>query len=206
MTDPTTGKPLELTRDELETLKKLTRNEQPGDGYDPYPDMVEWFTGKGMEEVMPLSAAPEPKRRFVPSMHEHKRVMKMVKAIKEGRIKPFRAPEEEEREREEAELDYASYDVWANEAPKPDHPMVCTSSHSLLYDAELTLHRTCLRLNCRLRDMRKAIIRLLNTCLTSKNGNNGRTQILKTETATFCLGITLLCDVCLVTMNCYTRG
>lgn len=56
-------------------------------------------------------------------MHEHKRVMKMVKAIKEGRIKPFRAPDEEEREREEAELDYASYDVWANEAPKPDHPM-----------------------------------------------------------------------------------
>ena len=87
LTDPNTGKPMQLNVEELEVLKKLTRNEAPGDGYDPYPDMVEYFTGKGMEETMPISGAPEPKRRFVPSMHEHKRVMKMVKAIKEGRIK-----------------------------------------------------------------------------------------------------------------------
>ena len=123
LTDPNTGKPMQLNREELETLKKLTRNEAPGDGYDPYPDMVEYFTGKGMEETMPLSGAPEPKRRFVPSMHEHKRVMKMVKAIKDGRIKPFREPDEQEREREEAELEYASYDIWSNEEPRPDHPM-----------------------------------------------------------------------------------
>jgi len=123
LTDPATGKPLQLSKEELEVLKKLTRNEAPGDGYDPYPDMVEWFTGKGMEEVMPLSAAPEPKRRFVPSSHEHKRVIKMVKAIKEGRIKPWREPTDEDREREEAEQEYATYDVWANEQPAPDHPM-----------------------------------------------------------------------------------
>jgi ribosome biogenesis protein ERB1 len=123
LTDPSTGKPLQLTAEELETLKKLTRNEAPGEGYDPYPDMVEYFTGKGMEEIMPLTAAPEPKRRFVPSMHEHKRVMKMVKAIKEGRIQPFREPTEEEREQQEAEQEYASYDIWSNEAPRPDHPM-----------------------------------------------------------------------------------
>lgn len=123
LTDPTTGKPMQLSREELEVLKKLTRNETPGEGYDPYPDMVEWFTGKGKEMTMPLSAAPEPKRRFVPSMHEHKRVMKMVKAIKEGRIKPYREPTDEDREREEQEQEYASYDVWANEAPRPDHPM-----------------------------------------------------------------------------------
>lgn len=123
LTDPATGKPLNLSTDELETLKKLTRNETPGDGYDPYPDMVEYFTGKGMEETMPLNAAPEPKRRFIPSMHEHKRVMKMVKAIKEGRIKPFREQTDEDREREEAEQEYASYDIWQNEVPRPDHPM-----------------------------------------------------------------------------------
>ncbi|WPG99635.1 ribosome biogenesis protein erb1 [Acrodontium crateriforme] len=123
LTDPTTGKPLQLNAEELEVLKKLTRNEAPGEGYDPYPDMVEYFTGKGMEEIMPLSAAPEPKRRFVPSSHEHKRVMKIVKAIKEGRIKPFREPTDEEKERAEAELEYASYDVWANEQPRADHPM-----------------------------------------------------------------------------------
>jgi ribosome biogenesis protein ERB1 len=123
LTDPNTGKPLQLTGDELETLKKLTRNEAPGEGYDPYPDMIEYFTGPGMEMTMPLTAAPEPKRRFVPSMHEHKRVMKMVKAIKEGRIKPYREPEAEDKDRDEAEPDYASYDIWSNEVPRPDHPM-----------------------------------------------------------------------------------
>lgn len=123
LTDPNTGKPMQLSREELEVLKKLTRNEAPGDGYDPYPDMVEYFTGNGMEETMPLSGAPEPKRRFVPSLHEHKRVMKMVKAIKDGRIKPFREPTEQEREREEAALEFASYDIWSNEEPRPDHPM-----------------------------------------------------------------------------------
>ncbi|KAG9995429.1 BOP1NT-domain-containing protein, partial [Aureobasidium melanogenum] len=95
LTDPQTGKPLELSRDELEVLRKLTRNEAPGEGYDPYPDMVEWFTSK--TEIMPLSAAPEPKRRFVPSKHEAKRVMKIVRAIREGRIKPWKEPSEEEQ-------------------------------------------------------------------------------------------------------------
>ena len=40
------------------------------------------------EEIMPVTAVPEPKRRFVPSKHEAKRVMKIVKAIREGRIIP----------------------------------------------------------------------------------------------------------------------
>lgn len=122
LTDPATGKPLQLSKEELETLKKITRNETPGDGYDPYPDYVEWFTGKHREEIMPLSAAPEPKRRFIPSMHEHKRVMQMVKAIKDGRIQPFREQTDEERERE-GEEDFATFDIWSNEAPRADHPM-----------------------------------------------------------------------------------
>lgn len=117
LTDPATGKPLELSQEELEVLRKLTRNEVPEDGYDPYPDMVHYFTGK--TEIMPLSAAPEPKRRFVPSKHEAKRVMKIVKAIREGRIKPYQPPPEQEEEN----LDVKNYDIWADEAPRSDHPM-----------------------------------------------------------------------------------
>jgi len=117
LTDPATGKPLQLSREELEVLKKLTRNEIPEEGYDPYPELVEWFSSK--TEIMPLSAAPEPKRRFIPSKHEAKRVMKIVRAIKEGRIKPYR-PEEEQTEEEP---DVKRYDLWADEAPRPDHPM-----------------------------------------------------------------------------------
>ncbi len=121
LTDPATGKPLQLSAEELDVLKRLTRNEVPEEGYDPYPEMVEYFTGR--VEQMPLSAAPEPKRRFVPSKHEAKRVMKIVKAIKEGRIKPYRPPEELAAEEEDQDPDTKRYDIWADEAPRPDHIM-----------------------------------------------------------------------------------
>jgi ribosome biogenesis protein ERB1 len=117
LTDPSTGKPLELTQDELELLRKVQMNEIPEEGYNPYEPTVEWFTSK--EEIMPLSAAPEPKRRFVPSKHEGKRVMKIVRAIREGRILPYKPPAEDA----EAEEGVIRYDIWADEAPRPDHIM-----------------------------------------------------------------------------------
>lgn len=117
LTDPSTGKPLELSQQELEIIRKIQMNEVPEEGYDPYPATVEYFSGK--LEVMPLSAAPEPKRRFVPSKHEAKRVMKIVRAIREGRILPYKPPSTEEEE----DLEIKAYDIWANEAPRPDHIM-----------------------------------------------------------------------------------
>ena len=117
LTDPNTGKPLGLSQQELEVLKRIQMNEIPDEGYDPYPATIEYFTSK--TEQMPLSAAPEPKRRFVPSKHEAKRVMKIVQAIREGRIMPYKPPAEEDEE----DLDVKSYDPWANEAPRADHAM-----------------------------------------------------------------------------------
>ena len=117
LTDPSTGKPLELSKEELGILKRIHLNEVPEEGYDPYPDMVEYFSGK--LELMPLSAAPEPKRRFIPSKHEAKRVMKIVRAIREGKILPFKPPSEEEEE----DSGNKRYDIWANEEARPDHPM-----------------------------------------------------------------------------------
>lgn len=67
---------------------------------------------------MPLSAAPEPKRRFVPSKHEAKRIAKLVRAIKDGKILPYRPPEPEETEEEEK-----YFDIWANEEPQDRHIM-----------------------------------------------------------------------------------
>ena len=115
--DPATGLPLELSHEELEVLKRIQMDEIPEDGYDPYPATVEYFTSK--TEIMPLSAAPEPKRRFIPSKHEAKRVMKIVRAIREGRILPYRPPADEE----EQDPDVKRYDIWANEAPRGDYPM-----------------------------------------------------------------------------------
>lgn len=117
LTDPSTGKPLELSEEELQLLRKIQMNEIPEEGYDPYEPTVEYFTGK--TEIMPLSAAPEPKRRFVPSKHEAKRVMKIVHAIREGRIMPYKPPQEGD----EDETDAQNYDIWANEEARPDHIM-----------------------------------------------------------------------------------
>ncbi|KAH8599029.1 ribosome biogenesis protein erb1 [Bisporella sp. PMI_857] len=117
LTDPATGKPLNLSKEELDILRRIQTNELPEDGYDPYPDMVEYFSGK--LEIMPLSAAPEPKRRFLPSKHEQKRIMKIVRAIREGRILPYRPPEDQKEE----EDDEIHYDVWQDEQPRPDHVM-----------------------------------------------------------------------------------
>lgn len=117
LTDPATGKPLNLSQEELEILRRIQTNELPEDGYDPYPATIEYFTG--IEEHMPLSSAPEPKRRFLPSKHEAKRIMKIVRAIREGRILPYRPPEENEEEDEEE----VHYDIWQDEQPRPDHVM-----------------------------------------------------------------------------------
>jgi ribosome biogenesis protein ERB1 len=117
LTDPSTGKPLELTQEELQLLRKVQMNEVASDGYDPYAPTIEYFTSK--LETMPLNAAPEPKRRFVPSKHEAKRVMKIVRAIREGRILPYKPPEEEKEEDEGIQ----NYDIWANEETRPDHVM-----------------------------------------------------------------------------------
>jgi len=64
-----------LTGEELDIIRRLYAGENPDAGYNPYEPTVEWFTGKGKEEIMPLSAAPEPKRRFVPSKWEKQKVI-----------------------------------------------------------------------------------------------------------------------------------
>ncbi len=63
-----------LTAEELDIIQRLQQGEIPDGNYNPYEPSVEWFTGKGKEEVMPLSAAPEPKRRWLPSKWERQKV------------------------------------------------------------------------------------------------------------------------------------
>ena len=63
---------VKLTDEELEIIRRIQMHEIPDKDYNPYEPAVEWFTSKSM--VMPLTAAPEPKRRFVPSRWEAKKV------------------------------------------------------------------------------------------------------------------------------------
>ncbi|KAG5513380.1 hypothetical protein PMAC_001443 [Pneumocystis sp. 'macacae'] len=67
-------------------------------------------------EEMPLSACPEPKRRFVPSKHEQVKIMKIVRAIREGRI-VLRSEVDEE-------TPFVFYDIWSDASAKShDHIM-----------------------------------------------------------------------------------
>lgn len=113
--DKLTGQDVQLSSEELDIIRRLQRAEIPDSSYNPYEDQVEWFTGEGKEEVMPLSARPEPKRRFVLSKWEHKKVMKIVRAIRQGRITP-RAP---------AKTKPQIFNIWndADNSPRGDHPM-----------------------------------------------------------------------------------
>lgn len=113
--DQNTGSSLKLTDEELELIRKIQAQENTDESINPYEPTIEWFTSK--TEVMPLSAAPEPKRRFVPSKNEAKRVMKIVRAIREGRI----VPPDKLKEKEEQEK--FNYDLWNEESNIPDHIM-----------------------------------------------------------------------------------
>lgn len=82
-----------LTSEELDLIRRLQENENPDAAYDPYEPTVEWFTGKGKEEIMPLSAAPEPKRRWVPSKWEKQKVwdsLEPVSTLRNSRERNFR--------------------------------------------------------------------------------------------------------------------
>lgn len=113
--DKLMGKDVQLSSEELDIIRRLQRAEIPDGSYDPYEDQVDWFTGEGKEEIMPLNGRPEPKSRFIPSKWEHKKVMKIVRAIRQGRITP-RAP---------AKTKPQIFNIWndADDTPAADHPM-----------------------------------------------------------------------------------
>ncbi|KAI8966989.1 NUC169 domain-containing protein [Mycotypha africana] len=106
------NKELVLNDEELDIIQRLQRGIIPDASYNPYEPTVEWFTSK--TEVMPLSARPEPKRRFVPSKWEHKKIMKIVRAIRQGRIVPRKPKDEKPR----------FYNLWGDDdQPREDHIM-----------------------------------------------------------------------------------
>eukprot|EP00899_Mesostigma_viride_P002463 jgi/Mesvir1/12217/Mv00445-RA.1 len=75
-----------LTREEVETIQRIREGKIPHAEVNPYEPYVDWFDYE--DGIHPLSSAPEPKRRFVPSKWEAKLVVKLVRAMRKGWIKP----------------------------------------------------------------------------------------------------------------------
>ncbi|KAJ8755615.1 hypothetical protein K2173_022210 [Erythroxylum novogranatense] len=85
---------IELTKEETKLICRLAQGKAPHADFDPYAPYVDWFEWEDAKH--PLSNAPEPKRRFIPSKWEAKKVVKYVRAIRKGLIK-FDKPKEEPR-------------------------------------------------------------------------------------------------------------
>ena len=93
-----------LSAEELEIIRRLESGLLPDEHYNPYEPAMEWFTSK--TEIHPLINIPEPKRRFVPSKWEGIKIMKIVRAIRSGKI--VARPETKEQEPK-------LYDLWESE-------------------------------------------------------------------------------------------
>ncbi|KAK4438349.1 Ribosome biogenesis protein BOP1 [Sesamum alatum] len=86
---------VELTKEETKLIGRLLKGKAPHADFDPYAPYVDWFAWDGAKH--PLSNAPEPKRRFIPSKWESKMVLRYVRAIRKGLIKFDDKPKEEPR-------------------------------------------------------------------------------------------------------------
>ncbi|KAI3831202.1 hypothetical protein MKX03_033988 [Papaver bracteatum] len=84
---------VEIPKEWQELIRALLEGKTPHADVNPYPDYVDWVKHDAMH---PMSNAPEPKRRFIPSKSEHKKILRLIKAIRKGHI-TFEPPKEEKR-------------------------------------------------------------------------------------------------------------
>ncbi|KAG5528388.1 hypothetical protein RHGRI_029154 [Rhododendron griersonianum] len=106
---------VELTPHETKLIRKLLKGQAPHANFDPYAPYVDWFAWEDSKH--PLSSAPEPKRRFIPSKWETKKVVQYVRAIRKGLIK-FDKPKEEPR----------VYHLWGDDSSSKEK-----AAHGLAY-------------------------------------------------------------------------
>ncbi|KAI8473407.1 MAG: NUC169 domain-containing protein [Monoraphidium minutum] len=96
-----------LSKEEIKMLMRIRRGQFPHLEVDPYPDYEAWADDE--VDPHPLLNAPEPKRRFIPSKWEEKKVVKLVRAIRNGWLKTRKQKREEARK--EAEV----YMLWGDD-------------------------------------------------------------------------------------------
>lgn len=75
--DPYNDEELTLSREELRVLMNIQQGKVPEVHINPYEDLVDWFSNE--VDPTPLRSAPEPKRRFMPSKWEEKKIVKLVR-------------------------------------------------------------------------------------------------------------------------------
>eukprot|EP00892_Ulva_mutabilis_P006986 jgi/Ulvmu1/465/UM001_0472.1 len=84
--DPYNDEELTLSRAELRMLLNIQQGKTPDVEVDPYADHVDWYSNT--VDDFTGNNAPIPKRRFRPSVWEEQKIVKLVRAMRRGWIKP----------------------------------------------------------------------------------------------------------------------
>ena len=101
---------LVLTEEEIQLIQRLEEHQYADQSYDPYQPFEDFFT-KTLQKT-PLSAAPEPKSRFIESKWERQKIMKIVLAIRKGFIKV----DSEDSETSSEGAAPMIWDIWGDES------------------------------------------------------------------------------------------
>lgn len=96
-----------LSKEELKMIQRIRMGKFPHLEVDPFPEYNDFFTRE--TQIHPVLNLPEPKRRFVRSKWEEKKVVKLVRAMRKGWLK--RQTKKEGEEEEEAPL----YLMWEDD-------------------------------------------------------------------------------------------
>lgn len=102
-----------LTHEELREIARIRAGRYPGGDADTTDELVNW---SGPVVQHPLTSGPDPKRRFLPSRHEARLIVKLVRGMRAGII---RRPSEQHT----AEDTPYQYDVWDGHDPKSREDM-----------------------------------------------------------------------------------
>eukprot|EP00698_Gefionella_okellyi_P006067 TRINITY_DN15535_c0_g1_i1.p1 TRINITY_DN15535_c0_g1~~TRINITY_DN15535_c0_g1_i1.p1 ORF type:complete len:633 (+),score=135.99 TRINITY_DN15535_c0_g1_i1:64-1899(+) len=79
-----------ISDSEINMLERVQQGQFPA-GFNPYEEYIE-ISAPTKEDRMPMSSVPEPRRRFVPSVHEAKIVARMVRNLREQQRQGHIAP------------------------------------------------------------------------------------------------------------------
>ena len=112
ITDYLNNKQVKLSTGDLEMLRRVREGKFADSTIDPYAPFNYELDSKDF--IHPLSAAPEAKRRFVPSKHERLRVSKYVQALKKGWMKTLAEKAQDEKDEQE-KVDNA-WDIWQDDS------------------------------------------------------------------------------------------
>ena len=75
--DPYNDEELTLSKEELRVLMNIQQGKMPDVSIDPHEDLVDWYSNT--VDPHPMQNGPEPKRRFMPSKWEDKKIVKLVR-------------------------------------------------------------------------------------------------------------------------------